>query len=168
MKLDELVYPGPKTAAAQDKKTIKAMRASGTIMPKGHFHKKGEDWESTKVVTMKEGYNGDWAILPATMELYGKRTVDIIKAASEWDEATILVCKNEQGRICFVSSAGGEKSYDYHKGEVGKSFSTHHDQTGASKGDYTVLNVVWVKGDDIVKKVNDEGLKTKASLAVFK
>jgi len=115
---------------------------------------------------LTEGYNGDWSILPATMELYNRRTVDIITAASTWDEATILVCKNEDGRICFVSSAGNAMSH-YEK-DIGKSFSTHHDQTGASKGRYTVLNVVYVKGDKIVDKANDVGIDKKASLAVFK
>jgi len=44
---------GKKTAPAQSKKTIAAKRATGEIMPKGHFHKKGEDWESTKVTKAK-------------------------------------------------------------------------------------------------------------------
>ena len=117
---------------------------------------------------LTEGYNGDWAILPATMELYGRRTVDIIKAASEWDDAAILVCENEDGRICFVSSADGASSFKHHKNDIGKSFSTHHDQTGASKGRYKVLNVVHIKNGEIVDKVNDVGLDKKASLAVFK
>jgi len=64
MKLDELLKGadgklgtggGKKTAPAQDKKTIKKMRGSGDIMPKGHFHKKGEDWESTKVNEAADG-----------------------------------------------------------------------------------------------------------------
>jgi hypothetical protein len=128
----------------------------------------GNVFKARKKKSINEGYKGDWAILPATMELYNKRTVDIITAASTWDEATILVCENEQGRICFVSSAGGKSSFDHHKDEIGKSFSTHHDQTGASKGMYKVLNVVWVKGKEIVNKVNETGIKGKASLAVFK
>lgn len=34
----------------------------------------------------------DWVILPATMALYNRRTVDIITAASEWKgNTTILV-----------------------------------------------------------------------------
>lgn len=115
-----------------------------------------------------EGYKGDWAILPATMELYGKRTVDIIKAASEWDKCVILVCKNEDGRVCFVSSAGGEAAYKSYKSYVGKSYSTHHDQTGASKGQYSVINVVYIKDGEIEDSVNKEGLDKKASLSVFK
>ncbi len=108
-----------------------------------------------------------WAILPATMALYNKRTVNLIDAAGAWVRgATILICKNEQGRTCFVSSTGTDiKSYaDY----VGKSYPTHHDQTGSSKGIYKVVNVVVVQGDEITDKVNDVGLKEKASLSVFK
>ena len=121
-----------------------------------------------KLSELMEGFKGDWAILPATMELYGRRTVDIITAASEWDDEVILVCKNEQGRTCFVGSAGGKSAFDSHVKDVGKSFSTYHDQTGGSKGNYKVINVVRVAKGEITDKVNDEGIKEKASLAVFK
>ena len=114
-----------------------------------------------------EGY-GDWAILPATMALYGRRTVDIITAASTWEDEVILVCKNEQNRTCFVGSTGGESSFEYYKNDIGKSFSAFHDQTGASKGRYTVKNVVRIKKGEIVDQVNDVGIKEKASLSVFK
>lgn len=132
-----------------------------------HYHL---NWRNTVKVSelLFEGYNGDWAILPATMELYNRRTVDIITAASTWDESVILVCENEQGRICFVSSAGGKSTYDYYKDDIGKSYSTYHDQTGASKGRYKIKNVVHIKNGEIVDKVNDEGINKKASLAVFK
>jgi len=40
-------------AVAQPKETISKLRKSGTMMPKGHFHKKGEDWESTEVTKPK-------------------------------------------------------------------------------------------------------------------
>jgi len=40
-------------AVAQPKDTINRLRKSGTMMPKGHFHKKGEDWESTEVTRPK-------------------------------------------------------------------------------------------------------------------
>lgn len=109
--------------------------------------------------------NGGWAILPATMALYNRRTVDLITAASEWDGSTILICKNSEGRTCFVSSAGG---YDEYAKDVGKTFETYHDQTGKSKGAYTIINVVEIKGKEIVKQVNDKELKAKASLSVFK
>lgn len=115
---------------------------------------------------LNEGFKGDWAILPATMTLYDKRTVDIIRAASEWTECTILVCHNEDDRICFVSSAGD--AYKYYAGDVGKSYSTHHDQTGVSKGRYTIKNVVHFFDGEIKNKVNEVGLKEKASLSVFK
>lgn len=102
-----------------------------------------------------------WAILPATMELYGRRTIDIKGAVGEWGDGTILVCKNEQDRICFLYTSGD--GYP-----VGTKHKTHHDQTGASKGVYTVLNNVTFDKNEIVKKDNDVGLNVKASLAVFK
>lgn len=120
---------------------------------------------------LDEAYRGDWAILPATMALYGKRVVDIKTAASTWAdsnyETSILVCtKKDNGRerVLFVSSSGNAiGSY-----QIGKTYSTFHDQTGASKGDYTVRNIVVFKNGEIVDKVNDFGLNVKASLSVFK
>ena len=41
---------GAKTGPAQATGVIAKARAKGIINPKGHFHKKGEDWESTKVI----------------------------------------------------------------------------------------------------------------------
>jgi len=114
---------------------------------------------------LDESYGRGWAILPATMVLYGKRTVDIKTAASEWDDSVIYVCgkeENGKNRILFLASSGdlGIK--------VGTSSETYHDQTGASKGVYTVLNIVHIVDGEIVSKVNDIGLNVKASLAVFK
>ena len=117
---------------------------------------------------LNEGFKGDWAILPATMDLYGKRTVDIVTAASSWEDTVILVCKNEKDRTCFVSSAGGMSSYKHYKDDIGKTFLAYHDQTGGSKGYYTVKNVVRIKDGEIKDQVNDAGIKEKASLAVFK
>jgi exopolysaccharide biosynthesis predicted pyruvyltransferase EpsI len=121
-----------------------------------------------KVKELFEGYKGDWAILPATMELYGKRTVDLVTAASTWEDygETILICKNEDDRTCFIGSGGD--SFEHYSKDIGKSFSTYHDQTGASKGRYKVINVVYLKDGEILKKANDIDLKAKASLAVFK
>ena len=34
-----------------------------------------------------------WAILPATMELWGKRKITIPECASVWDNGTVLVCQ---------------------------------------------------------------------------
>lgn len=108
-----------------------------------------------------------WTILPATMALYGKKVVDIITAASEWDESTIYVCSKIESsgkeRILFVSSAGGGVG-----AKVGESYDTIHDQTGASKGRYKVLNIVHIKDGKIVSKENDVGINAKASLSVFK
>lgn len=116
------------------------------------------------------GYPRGWAILPATMALYGKKVVDIYTAASEWTsdkhKQTILVChKNENGRdrMLFIASYGDGSSY-----KVGESSETYHDQTLASKGVYTILNVVVFQGGEIISKANDVGLNAKASLAVFK
>lgn len=99
------------------------------------------------------------------MSLYNKRTVDIITAASAWDDETILVCKNEQGKTKFVGTSG---SFEEYEKLVGTSHMTHHDQTMASKGKYAVVNVVHIEKGEIKKKVNDVGLKEKASLSVFK
>ena len=118
--------------------------------------------------SLNEAKRFDWHILPATMALYGKRVVDIITAASTWDECTILVCeKDENGRkrLAFVSSASPAESYNSY---VGKTFHAGHDQTQADKGFYKVVNVVHVKDGQIVGKVNDIGVNSKASLAVFK
>jgi hypothetical protein len=123
-------------------------------------------------VTIEEGYRGDWAILPATMSLYGKRVVDLITAASTWSnhDTTILVCKKTEAdgreRFAFVSS--GHDDFDHYSAKIGKSYSTYHDQTGQDKGRYTIVNVVVLKNNQIVKHVNDVGLRVKASLAVFK
>jgi hypothetical protein len=109
----------------------------------------------------------DWSILPATMALYNRRTVDIITAASEWKDhdTTILVCKKGE-RTCFVSSSSD--SYDYYAKDIGKSFTTMHDQSMVSKGTYKLVNVVVLKGGKILKQANDIGINEKASLSVFK
>ena len=117
-----------------------------------------------EIKKLSEAYNGDWAILPATMALYGKKVVDIQTAASEWDSCTIYVCSKEgRNRPLFVSSAGTMSGI-----KIGESYSTYHDQTGVSKGNYTVLNIVEFKDGEIVNSANDVGLTGKASLAVFK
>jgi len=125
-----------------------------------------------ELLTLNERRYGvrDWVILPATMALYGRRTVDIITAASEWkdSEDTILVCKkpDEKNRFAFISSSGN--AYDSYVKDIGKEFHGVHDQSGASKGMYKLVNVVVLKNDKIIKSANDEGLKAKASLSVFK
>jgi len=125
-----------------------------------------------ELLTISERHNpGDWVILPATMALYNRRTVDIVTAASTWKnhDTTILVCeKDENGkkRFAFVSSSGD--AYDDYKKDIGKTFHAVHDQTQASKGMYKLVNVVVLKGGEILKNANDIGLKAKASLCVFK
>lgn len=111
----------------------------------------------------------DWTILPATMTLYNKRTVDIITAASEWAPrpTTILICiKLGEKRFLFVSSSGD--AFNHYKDDIGKMFHTVHDQTQASKGMYKLVNVAVIKDSKIEKSVNDTGLDAKASLSVFK
>lgn len=118
--------------------------------------------------SINEAKRYDWYILPATMALYGKRVVDIITAASTWDESTILVCEKEENgrkRLAFVSSASPAESYNSY---VGKTYHAGHDQTQSDKGYYKVVNVVHIKDGQIVSKVNDIGVNQKASLAVFK
>lgn len=114
-------------------------------------------------------YRNSWAILPATMSLYNKRTVDLKTANSTWGDGSILICEvdgsNGKTRLAFVHSAGG---FDGYVSYVGKSYAAHHDQTMASKGMYKVVNVVGFENNEIVNKVNDIGLNAKASLAVFK
>ena len=121
--------------------------------------------------SLDEAYGRGWAILPATVALYGKKVVDITTAASEWATAksptTILVChKSENGRdrMLFLSSSGDCRS----QYKVGQSSETYHDQTGASKGIYTILNIVVFQGGEIIYKANEQGMTGKASVAVFK
>ena len=88
---------------------------------------------------------GDWVILPATMALYNKRTVNLVDAASEWKThaTTILICtkhENNKERFCFVSSSGNQ--LEQYEKQIGRSFEAMHDQTGKSKGLYKLVNVV--------------------------
>lgn len=127
-------------------------------------------------IIMQERRYGDWAILPATMALYNKRTVDLVTAASEWKNSstTILICSKTERtsaastkeRICFISSAGD--SFEHYKKNIGNSYEAYHDQTMQSKGLYKIVNVVVLKDGEIIKKANDTGLNVKASLSVFK
>ena len=115
---------------------------------------------------LDEGFNGDWAILPCTMDLYGKRKVDIIEAASTWDKCSVFICqKPGEKRFLFVVGSGDYRGYGI---ELGRSYSAYHDQTGASKGMYTVVNMVRIVNGEIVEKENDIGINEKASVSVFK
>jgi hypothetical protein len=111
----------------------------------------------------------DWYIIPATMTLYQARVVDIYKAISEWGKGTIYVCSKveskaggDKERMLFVASSGTP----YYK--LGQEYHAGHDQTGASKGYYKVINRVYFENNEIVSKDNDIGLNNKASVAVFK
>lgn len=107
-----------------------------------------------------------WAILPATMDLYGKRTVDLKTAASEWKtgEETILICqKSGETRFLFLASSGGPDGWS-----VGETRECFHDQKQTSKGMYTVMNVVGFTDGEITYTANDIGLNARASVAVFK
>lgn len=124
-----------------------------------------------KLEALEEGARGDWAILPATMSLYNKRTVDLKTAASEWQDhpTTILICsklENGRERYCFVSS--WSDAFDHYKPQIGQSFHAVHDQTGQSKGMYKLLNVVVLQHGEILKQANNQGINAKASLSVFK
>jgi hypothetical protein len=121
--------------------------------------------------SLEEAYGRGWAILPATVALYGKKVVDITTAASEWASdkypTTILVChKSENGRdrTLFLASSGDCRT----QYKVGQSSETFHDQTRASKGIYTILNIVVFQGGEVIYKANDQGMTGKASVAVFK
>lgn len=54
MKVSELIEGVPGVKVAQSKATQKKLRAAGMMEKPGHYHKKGEDWESTKVIKPKE------------------------------------------------------------------------------------------------------------------
>lgn len=110
--------------------------------------------------------NRSWAILPATMTLWGKRTITVPECAQVWDNGTVLVCTNEQGRICFIHGAAGDYGV-----KIGERHLCHHDQTLANKGYYTIVNILqWKKAGDsvVIDSVLPYDRNTKASLAVFK
>lgn len=107
-----------------------------------------------------------WAILPATMALWGKKKVAIPECATVWDEGTVLVCTNEQGRTCFIHGSRGDYGV-----KIGEMILCHHDQTGTSKGHYTIQNIVtWTKVGSgvVIDSVLGFDRNTKASLAVLK
>lgn len=110
--------------------------------------------------------SGGWVILPATMALYGKRAVTLDEAVAEWGTGSIYICTKEENgknRVLFVFTSG--------QAPFSAVTSTHeafHDQTGASKGFYTVMNVVHYQNGERTGSANQFGLNVKASLAVFK
>lgn len=109
-----------------------------------------------------------WAILPATMCLFSKRKITVAECVSVWDEGTIYVCENDEGRICFVQSCGVDIQ---NKEPIGSYHQTHHDQTLVSKGTYKIVNYVEYRkvGTEVVLKSDlPFNPATKASLSVFK
>lgn len=107
-----------------------------------------------------------WAILPATMTLWDKKKITVMECASVWDDGTVLVCRNDQNRICFIHGCQGDYGV-----KIGDRNDCHHDQTGANKGSYLIVNILnWKKvGNDVViESVLPFDRQTKASLAVFK
>lgn len=111
-------------------------------------------------------HDDSWAILPATMDLFAKRKITVDDLATEWNSGTVLVCTNEDGRICFI--AGGQGDYGV---KIGERHHCHHDQTGVSKGRYTIVNILnYHKDGDavVIESVLPYDRSIKASLAVFK
>lgn len=115
-------------------------------------------------------YNS-WSVYPSTKNLYNKRTVGLIESVSHWGEGVVVIVEkysrtSKSGiQTEFFVSHGG---FEHFSTMVGKGKAAHHDQTGATKGYYTVINVVEIKSGEIIKKVNDSGLDLKASMSVFK
>ena len=111
--------------------------------------------------------DNSWAILPATMELWGRRKITVAELPQVWENGTVFVCRNEDGRICFIHSCG--TGYGL---EVGESLQCYHDQTGTSKGFYKIANILrWKKTNNEFELLSADlpfDLNTKASLAVFK
>jgi hypothetical protein len=103
------------------------------------------------------------------MELWGKKKITVAECVSVWDEGTVYVCENEQGRICFVQSCGVDIQG---KEPIGSRHATHHDQTLVSKGFYKIINYVEYRkqADGTVALKSDLPFdrNLKASLAVFK
>ena len=52
MKVAELLESKAGVVVAQSKKTQATLRAAGTMEAPGHYHKKGGDWESTKIAQL--------------------------------------------------------------------------------------------------------------------
>lgn len=54
MKVEELLEGKAGVKVAQSKATQKKLRDEGSMEEPGHYHRKGEDWESTKVIKPKK------------------------------------------------------------------------------------------------------------------
>lgn len=112
-------------------------------------------------------FDRSWAILPATMELWGKRKITVAECAKEWDKGTVLVCTTGlNDSIKFIHGSQGD--YGVNIGEIHR---CHHDQTGADKGFYRIVNILqWsvIDGNVVITSEVPFDPKTKASLSVFK
>lgn len=112
-------------------------------------------------------FDRSWAILPATMCLWGKRKISVPECASVWNDGTVLVCSQGlKGSLKFIHGSQGDYGV-----KIGDIHECHHDQTGASKGLYRIENILhWKKvGDEVViESVLPHDRNMKASLAVFK
>lgn len=112
-------------------------------------------------------YLNSWAILPATMALWNKRKITVAECGSVWNEGTVLVCHNPEGRICFIHGSAGDYGV-----KIGERHRCHHDQTGVDKGLYQIINILqWTKdstGNVVITSELPYDPNTKASLAVFK
>lgn len=112
-----------------------------------------------------------WAVYPSTKNLYCKRTVGLVEAVSHWGEGVVVIVEkfsrtSKSGvQTEFFVSHGG---YDAFADKVGKAWNAHHDQTGAHKGRYDIMNVIEIHGKVITKQVNAYGLELKAAMSVFK
>lgn len=110
--------------------------------------------------------NRSWAILPATMCLWNKRKITVAECGEVWDNGTVLVCQNNEGRICFIHGSQGDYGV-----KIGEGHMCHHDQTGYCKGLYVIKNILqWKKVDGkvVIESELPFDPNTKASLAVFK
>lgn len=112
-------------------------------------------------------FHNSWAILPATMCLWNKRKITVAECASVWKDGTVLVCKkDDRAGFSFIHGCSGDygvKIGDFHR--------AHHDQTGADKGFYQIVNILhWklVDGKVVIEAQVPFDESTKASLAVFK
>ena len=111
-------------------------------------------------------YNSSWSIRPATMDLWGKRKVTLDECATEWESGTVLVCKNEAGRLCFIYGIRGDYGVT-----IGDSHLCHNDHSLVNMGYYTIVNIVSFYKDDnnvVFESEAPYDRSTKASLAVFK
>lgn len=106
-------------------------------------------------------------ILPAARAVFNKNTVSVKEIAKEWGDTTVVVARNQSGKLVFIAGASG----NYFK--IGSRIHFVHDQTRASMGTWEIVNQLHLKDTDgtFVFDVPLEAGKTyaaKAGLYVFK